>query len=78
MLVKSCWLGGLEEAVEVSGGVALEAAFDFAGAASLGFAALGVGACGGVVAHAAEHDRVECAVELAVAAAVESVAGGVA
>ena len=48
----------VEEAVEVPGGVALEAALDLSGAAAFGFAAGGVGACAGVIAHPAEHDRV--------------------
>src|SRR5580658_6383052 len=58
---------GVEESVEVSGGVALETALDFAGAAAFGLPAGGVGACAGVVAHPAEHDRVQRPVELSVA-----------
>ena len=66
----------VEESVEVSGGVALEAALDFSGAASFGLAAGCVGAGLGVVAHAAEDDRVERSVELSVAASVEAVTDG--
>src|SRR3954454_4402107 len=65
----------VEASVELAGGVALEAAGCFAGCLALGDAAFDVGDRGGVLALApAEHDRVEGAVQLAVAAAVEAVA----
>jgi hypothetical protein len=70
--------GGLEESVEVAGEVALEAADRVAAGLAVVLAALEVGDRGGVVLAAAEQDGVEGAVELAVAAAVESVADGLA
>src|SRR5690606_34923174 len=65
----------LEDAEEVAGDVALEAALDVWVGLAFGPASFGVGACGGVVAESAEHDDVEGSVELAVAAAVEAVSG---
>src|SRR3954462_910362 len=57
--VAGVWAGGLEDAEEAAGEVALEAALDLAWGLALGEAAGGVGAGGGVVLEAAEHDRVE-------------------
>ena len=65
---------GFEDAVEVAGDIAFEAALDLAGCLAIGGAARGVGAGGGVVLEAGENDGVERAVEVAVAAAVEAVA----
>jgi hypothetical protein len=70
--------GGLEQAEEVAGDVALEAAFDFARRLAFGRAPGRVGACGGVVLQAGEDDGVQRAVEVAVAGAVEPVADGLA
>jgi len=58
---------GLELAEDGSADVALQAASDFAVASAFGASAGGVGAGGGVVAHAAAHGDVEGAVELSVA-----------
>jgi hypothetical protein len=65
-------------AVEVAGEVALEAAGRFAGCFAFVVAAFDVGDGGGVVLAAVEDDCVEGAVEVAVAASVESVADGLA
>jgi hypothetical protein len=64
----------LEESVEVAGEVALEAAGGLAAALSLADATLDVVDCRSVCSASGEDDLVECAVELSVAAAVESVA----
>jgi len=53
---------------------ALEAALDLARGLALGGAPGGVGAGGGILLEAGEDDRVQRAVELAVACAVEAVA----
>ena len=63
----------MHDAVEVAGEVALEDAGRFACAFTLGDAAGDVVACRRVVLAAVEDDGVERAVELAVAAAAESV-----
>src|SRR5918999_5898061 len=64
----------LEQAEEVAGEGALEAADRLARALALAEAALDVGDCGRVLLAAADDDRVQRAVELAIAAAVEAVA----
>ena len=65
----------VEAAVEVAGGVALEAAGCFARGFAFGDPSFDIGDRGGVLAlPAAEHDCVEGAVELAVSASVEPVA----
>src|SRR5688500_8398806 len=66
----------LEDAEEVAGDVALEAALDLSVGLALGSAPFRVGAGGGVVAEPAENDDVEGPVELAVPEAIEPVAGG--
>src|SRR5215213_10773721 len=58
---------GFEQAVEVASDVALEASLDLAWRLAVGHASGGVGACGGVVLQSGEHDRVQRAVEIAVA-----------
>lgn len=64
--------GGIHEAVEAAGGVALEASADFGVGFLAGSAAGEVGAGGAVVEHAPVDDDVQGSVELAVAEAVES------
>src|SRR5436190_21800027 len=64
----------LEESVEVAGEVALEAAGGLAAAVALADATLDVVDGRSVHSASGEDDLVECAVELSVAAAVESVA----
>src|SRR5664280_1021488 len=66
------WCGGVEGAVEVSGGVALQAAFDLSAAAPFGLAAGCVGERPGVFSHAAHHDGVQRPVELAVPTTVQA------
>jgi hypothetical protein len=61
-------------AEELSGDVALQAAFDVTDRLALGHAALHVGLGLGVLAHADQHDGVQRAVELPVAATVQPVA----
>ena len=63
---------------DFSGDVAFEAADDLGFGQAFFGASFDVGAGGGVVAQAAEHDPVEGGVGLAVAAAVEAVSLGVA
>ena len=63
----------MHDAVEVAGEVALEDPGRFAGALALGDPARDVVACRGVVLTSVQDDGVEGAVELAVAAAAESV-----
>src|SRR5918992_2781373 len=63
----------LEQAEEVAGEVALEAADRLAHALALGSAPLDVSDRGRVVLASREDDCVQCAVELAVAAGVEPV-----
>jgi hypothetical protein len=63
-----------EEAVEVAGEVALEAAVGFAACLAFLEASFDVGDCGGVCAFAGDEDHVQGSVEFAVAASVESVA----
>jgi hypothetical protein len=74
------WLsrGVFEEFVDAAGDVSFEAASDLSGGFAFGEAAGGVGLGFGVAAEPAEGDGVEGAVELTVAASVESVAGGLA
>src|SRR6266581_274551 len=77
----SCWRDegvevgevGAEGVVELAGDVALEAADDLGFGQALGGAPVGVGAGASAVAEPADGDQVECAVGLAVAAAVEPV-----
>src|SRR2546430_12280198 len=68
------WRSVFEEPVELAGEVALEAAGCFASCLAFLEASFDVGDRGGVGAFAGDEDRVECAVEFAVAAAVEPVA----
>src|SRR5699024_7189115 len=75
---REVWGCGGEEAVELSGDVALEAASGFFGGFAFGLSSLGVGAGGGAVAGAGDGDGVEGVVEVSVAGAVEAVSGGVA
>jgi hypothetical protein len=72
-LSSRCWWV-LEESVEVAGEVALEAAGCLAAALSLADSPLDVVDGWSVHSPSGEDDLVECAVELSVAAAVESVA----
>src|SRR5687768_15978844 len=65
---------GAERVVGLAGDVALEAADDLLLGLALGDAPLGVGACAGAVAQAADGDHVQGAVGVAVAAVVEAVA----
>ena len=69
------WWGVFEESVDLSGDVAFEEAAGFAGGFSFVDAFLDVGAGFGAVPAAGDGDGVDCLVELAVAASVESVAG---
>ena len=71
-------VGGVEQAPDAASEVAFEAADRFLFGLALGVSAVEVAACGGVSAGFGERDDVEGAVELAVAAAVQSVAFGVA
>jgi len=68
----------LKYAVEAAPEIALEAAFEFACGYAFCEAAGGVGLGGWVVLESSEHDGVQGAVELAVAAAAEPVSGGLA
>ena len=70
--------GGVEDSPDVAGEVTLEAADRFSLALAFGVLALEVGASGRVGACAGEGDDVDRAVQLAVAAAVQPVALGVA
>src|SRR3954451_23727756 len=70
--------GGLEEMPDAAGEVALEAADCFAGGLAFGAFAVEVGAGLGVAAGASDGDAVDGGVDLAVAAAVEAVAVGLA
>src|SRR5918992_2150545 len=63
----------LEQAEEVAGEVALEAADRFAHALAFGSAPLDVSGRGRVVLASRDDDCVQCAVELALAAGVEPV-----
>ena len=74
------WLsrGVFEELVDAAGDVSFEAAADFAWGLAFGESSGGVGAGFGVAAEPAEGDGVQGAVELTIAAAAESVAGGLA
>jgi len=65
--------GVLHEAVEVAGEVALEEAGGFAGRLAFGYTACDVAAGRGVVLSAMKDDRVQGAIELAIAAAAEAV-----
>ena len=65
-----------EQAVEVSGNVAGEAAFDLSAGLAFGSTAGDVVAGGWLVLDPALDHGVQCVVEVAVAVAVESVAGG--
>ena len=67
--------GVFEESVEVAGDVSFEAASGFSGGFSLAGSFGYVGPGFGTVAGTDDGDGVECLVELAVAASVESVAG---
>ena len=75
MFVSSVDLGVLEKAVDLAGDVAFEAALGFSGGFAFGgsFGDVGLGVW--AVAAAGDGDGVQRAVELAVAAAVEAVAG---
>jgi len=68
--------GWLEEAVDLAGGVAFEAADGFAAGFSFCLAAFEVVAGAGIPAQAADHDAVQGGVGLPVTAAVEAVAVG--
>ena len=68
------WGSVLEESVEAAGEVAFEAAVGLAACFAFADAAFDVGDRGFVDSSAGDEDLVECAVELAVAAAVEAVA----
>jgi hypothetical protein len=75
LCLSSCrWRSVFEEAVEVAGEVAFEAAVCFAATLAVLDASVGVGDRRWVRASAGDEDHVQCAVELAVAAAVEAVA----
>jgi hypothetical protein len=63
----------LQESVEVAGEVALEQSCRFAAALAFGDAALDVCLGRGVVLTSLQDDRVQGAVELAIAAAAEAV-----
>ena len=65
-------------AVDLAGDVALEDAHDLRLGASVGEAAFDVGAGARIGAHAGEHDAPQSVIRLAVAAAVESMADGLA
>ena len=75
LCLSSVDFGLLEEAVDLAGDVAFEAALGFSGGFALGgsFGDVGLGVW--AVAAAGDGDGVQRAVELAVAAAVEAVAG---
>ena len=71
-------LGGwwvFEESVELAGDIAFETAAGFAGGFPFAGAFADVGAGFGTVSGAGDGDGVDCLVELAVAASVQSVAG---
>jgi len=70
--------GVFEEFVDAACDVSFEAAADLAGGLAFGEAAGGVGLGFGVAAEPGQGDGVQGPVELAVAAAVEPVAGGLA
>src|SRR5215218_6191182 len=69
---------GGQRVVGLARDVALETADDLGLGLAFGGSALGVGACAGAVAQAADGDQVQGAVGVAVAAVVETVAGGLA
>ena len=75
LCLSSVDFGVLEEAVDLAGDVAFEAALGFSGGFAFGgsFGDVGLGVW--AVAAAGDGDGVQRAVELAVAAAVEAVAG---
>ena len=75
LCLSSVDFGVLEEAVDLAGDVAFEAALGFSGGFAFGGSFGDVGLGVGAVAAAGDGDGVQCAVELAVAAAVEAVAG---
>jgi len=66
----------VEDGVDLSGDVALQAADDLRLGQALGGAPLDVGSGGRMVAHADDHDAVQGGVGLAVTAAVQAVADG--
>src|SRR6266508_592714 len=68
----------LEEPVEAAGEVAFEAAVCFSAGLSLLDSSFDVGDRGWVPAASVDEDHVDCAVEAAVAAAVEAVPDGLA
>src|SRR5262249_13090108 len=71
------WIGlAGQDAVEVAGEVALDAAADFPVGLALGPAALHVGMGGGVAPHPADGDDLQGAVELAAGEAVERIGPG--
>ena len=74
LCLSSVDLGVLEEAVDLAGDVAFEAALGFSGGSAFGGSFGDVGLGVGAVAAAGDGDGVQRAVELAVAAAVEAVA----
>ncbi len=78
MLVPGCEVGRLEEMPGAAGEVAFEAADRFAGGLAFGLPALDVVAGLRVAAGAGDGDAVQGGVDLAVAAAVEAVAVGLA
>src|SRR3954454_15429989 len=71
-------MGWLQEVPDAAGEVAFEAADGFAGGLAFGSFAVEVGLGFGVAAGAGDRDAVDRGVELAVAAAVEAVAVGLA
>ena len=75
LCLSSVDFGVLEEAVDLAGDVAFEAALGFSGGFAFGgsFGDVGLGVW--AVAAAGDGDGVQCSVELAVAAAVGAVAG---
>jgi hypothetical protein len=77
-VLSSGWGGWLEEVPDAAGEVAFEAADRFAVGLAFGGLAGDVGLCLGVAAGAGDGDAVDRCVDLAVAAAVEAVAVGVA
>src|SRR5215207_5569067 len=77
LAVEAGEVGG-QRVVGLARDVALEAADDLGLGLAFGCSALGVGARAGAVARAADGDQVQRAVGVAVAAVVETVAGGLA
>ena len=78
MSLSCCGRGGLEQAPDAAGEVALEAADGFFGALAFGAFAGDVGAGFGVPTQPRDGDAMDGGVDLAVAAAVEAVAVGLA